>query len=113
MRNETEQPPSPDVAAAEEPGPSRPTTRERLAAGLTGPGSGGRGDAGDVAPPGTADRAGAQAKTAQASDDRPGLGIGLMVFAMATASLNDGLCKLLAAQGLHPVQIAWSRFLCI
>lgn len=50
---------------------------------------------------------------APTTDDRPALGIGIMVFAMATASLNDGLCKLLAAHGLHPVQIAWSRFLCI
>ncbi len=47
------------------------------------------------------------------SEDHPMLGIGLMVLAMALASMMDGLCKSLAASGYHPIQIAWGRFLFI
>ena len=50
---------------------------------------------------------------AAVADDRPLRGIVLLVLAMAIASVMDGLCKLLATSGMHPIQIAWGRFLFI
>jgi drug/metabolite transporter (DMT)-like permease len=46
-------------------------------------------------------------------EDHPLLGIGLMLLAMALASIMDGLCKVLAVSAYHPIQIAWGRFLFI
>jgi drug/metabolite transporter (DMT)-like permease len=96
MRNETEQALPSGTASPEELVPTSPSAPEGHADGR-------------IVLDGRDDTSAAPSAT----DDRPGLGIAFTLVAMATASLNDGLCKMLAADGFHAVQIAWARFLCI
>lgn len=58
----------------------------------------------------SAGRAVAAPPLARAVVDQPLTGIGLMLLAMAVFSVMDGVSKGLAAQ-LHPVEVAWGRFL--
>jgi drug/metabolite transporter (DMT)-like permease len=60
----------------------------------------------------SAGRAVAAPQLARAEIDRPLAGIGLMLAAMLVFSIMDGISKTLAA-GLHPVEVAWGRYVFI
>ena len=58
----------------------------------------------------SAGRAVAAPPLARPTDDRPFLGIGLILLSMLVFSIMDGISKALTAE-LHPIQVAWGRFL--
>ena len=58
----------------------------------------------------SAGRAVAAPPLARPTADRPFLGIGLILLSMLVFSIMDGISKALTAE-LHPIQVAWGRFL--